>query len=164
MNLPVVTAVAIAFTAAAASWPEHQSPPSPASRLAWLSGCMELRSGPRLIEEQWTSPRGGLMLGMSRTSRNDSILEFEQIRIESRPDGLYYVASPSRQATTEFKATAVLDSSVVFENPSHDFPQKISYRMSGRDSIVASIEGPRGGQTRSLAYPYRRVSCAAIRG
>ena len=120
-----------------------------------------MRAGNRLVEERWTTPRGGLLLGTSRTSRNDSIVEFEQIRIETRRDGIFYVASPSRQATTEFKASLVLDSAVAFENPEHDFPKKIMYRKAGADSIVASIEGPRGGQTRRIAYPYRRVRCDA---
>jgi hypothetical protein len=127
----------------------------------WLSGCWELRSGPRLIEERWTTPRGGLMLGTSRTSRNDSIVEYEQVRIETRPGRVYYVASPSRQATAEFAATSLLDSIAVFENPQHDFPKRITYRKVSPDSIVASIEGPRGGQTRTISFPYRRVSCDA---
>ena len=101
------------------------------------------------------------MLGTSRTSRNDSIIEFEQVRIETRPSGVFYVASPSRQATTEFKATSILDSTVVFENPGHDFPTKIMYRKASADSIVAGIEGQRGGQTRTISFPYRRVSCDA---
>ena len=99
------------------------------------------------------------MLGMSRTARNDSIVEFEQVRIESRAGGVYYVASPSRQATAEFRASAIADSSITFENPDHDFPKKIMYRRHGADSLIASVEGPRGGQTRTIAFPYRRVNC-----
>ncbi len=135
--------------------------PQDAGRLRWMTGCWELRAGNRLVEERWTTPRGGLLLGTSRTSRNDSIIEFEQVRIETRPSGIFYVASPSRQATAEFKASSVLDSAVTFENPEHDFPKKIMYRKAGTDSMVARIEGPRGGQTRAIAYPYRRVSCDA---
>ena len=101
------------------------------------------------------------MLGTSRTSRNDSIVEYEQVRIETCAGRVYYVASPSRQATTEFTATSLLDSIAVFENPEHDFPKKVIYRRLGSDSIVASIEGPRGGQTRTISFPYRRVSCDA---
>jgi hypothetical protein len=144
---------------AAAALLAQQQPET--ARLRWMSGCWELRSPTRLIEERWTTPRGGLMLGTSRTSRNDSIVEFEQLRIETRSDGVYYVASPSRQATTAFKASVILDSAVVFENPEHDFPKEVAYRKAGPDSIIASIEGPRGGQTRSIAYPFRRVSCEA---
>jgi len=110
-------------------------------------------------------PRGGVMLGMSRTVRNDSLIEFEHVRIERRGADLYYVASPARQATAEFKATAMTDSSITFENPAHDFPRKIVYRRQGADSLVASIEGPRGGTTRTIAFPYRRVGCpSGLRG
>ena len=127
----------------------------------WIAGCWELKAGDRITEEQWMAPKGGIMLGMSRTVRGEKLVEFEQVRIETRSAGLFYVASPSRQATAEFKASLVLDSAVTFENPSHDFPTRIKYRKAGADSIVASIEGPRGGQTRTIAFPYRRVSCDA---
>ena len=155
--LPAITLGAVVAATALAA----QSTRPDAARLRWLAGCWEMKSGTRLVEERWTTPRGGLLLGTSRTSRNDSIIEFEQIRIETRPAGVFFVASPSRQATAEFTATALLDSIAVFENPAHDFPKKVSYRKVGKDSLIASIEGPRGGQTRTIAFPYRRVSCDA---
>ena len=125
----------------------------------WIAGCWELNAGDRTTEEQWMAPKGGIMLGMSRTVRGGKLVEFEQVRMEMRADGLFYVASPSRQATAEFKATAATESSSTFENPAHDFPTKISYRKQGTDSLVASIAGERGGQTRTIEYPYRRVVC-----
>ena len=155
MIVRIILVAAVALGASSA--PEDDD----AAKLGWMAGCWESRSGSRLTEERWTPPRGGLMLGVSRTSRNDSIVEFEQVRVETRADGVYYVASPSRQATAEFRATSILDSSAVFENPAHDFPRKISYRRAGPDSLEASIEGPRGGMTRTIMYPFRRVSCDA---
>ena len=126
----------------------------------WIAGCWELKAGDRITEEQWMAPKGGIMLGMSRTVRGEKLVEFEQVRIETRSAGLFYVASPSRQATAEFKATGATESSITFENPAHDFPTKISYRRQGMDSLVASIAGERGGQTRTIEYPYRRVACS----
>jgi len=160
MNLSVVIAIAISTTMRADYPPVRQLQPSDSiTKLTWLAGCWELKAGARLVEEQWTSPRGGLMLGASRTVRNDSLVEFEQVRIEQRRQALVYVASPSRQATAEFTATSSSDSAVVFENPAHDFPKKIFYRRQGGDSLVAGIEGPRAGTTRTINYPYRRVAC-----
>ena len=129
-------------------------------KLRWLAGCWEMRQGERLTEEQWMQPRGGVMIGMSRTVRGDSLVELEQVRIESRGTSLVYVASPLRQATAEFTAKAATESGVVFENPAHDFPSRISYRRQGADSLVASIGGQRGGKDRTIEYPYRRVACA----
>ena len=127
--------------------------------LKWLAGCWEMRNGDRLTEEQWMAPRGGVMMGMSRTTRGQTLVEFEQVRIETRGADLYYVASPARQATAEFKATASSSQQVTFENPAHDFPTKVAYRLQGVDSLIASIEGQRGGRTRTIEYPYRRASC-----
>ncbi|HET9727581.1 MAG TPA: DUF6265 family protein, partial [Gemmatimonadales bacterium] len=42
-------------------------PTARVTQVAWLAGCWEQASGSRLIEEQWTRPRGGLMLGLGRT-------------------------------------------------------------------------------------------------
>ena len=161
MNLGIVIAIAVSAAWPAREFSAHASRQSQdIAALAWLAGCWELRSGARIVEEQWTSPRGGLMLGASRAVRNDSLIEFEQVRIEQRGTDLFYVASPSRQATAEFKATSADASSVVFENPAHDFPKKIFYRRQGADSLVAGIEGPRAGATRTINYPYKRVRCA----
>jgi hypothetical protein len=48
---------------------------------------------------------------------------------------------------------------VVFENAQNDFPQKIGYERRGADSLVAWISGPRGGTTRRIDFPYKRISC-----
>jgi hypothetical protein len=99
------------------------------------------------------------MMGMSRTVVRDTVREFETLRIEMRNGVPAYVAMPSGQKETVFSLTAVSDTSVVFANPAHDFPQRIMYRRIGRDSLVARIEGPQGGQTRAINFPMRRVSC-----
>ena len=130
------------------------------ARLGWLTGCWEMRRGALVVEEQWMAPRGGTMLGMSRTARGDSTLEYELVVIRSRGDTLVYQAHPSGQPGAEFAATEVSDSHVVFANPAHDFPQRISYRARP-DSLVARVEGMRGGRTRSRDFPYRRAACGA---
>lgn len=129
------------------------------ARLGWLAGCHELRTGTRVVHEQWMAPLGGMMMGMSRTVAGDSVREFEHIRIETRSGNPTYVAHPSRQAETAFAAELVSDTLVVFANPAHDFPKKISYRKVGADSVIARIEGPRGGQVRGINFPMRRVAC-----
>jgi hypothetical protein len=131
----------------------------PASRLAWLAGCWENRGPRNLIEEQWMAPRGGTMLGMARTTRADSLVEFEQLRIVERDDRLVYMAQPSGQSLTEFTSTELGDSVVVFANPAHDFPQRIIYRRIGTDAIQARIEGTMQGKARGIDFPYRRTAC-----
>ena len=130
-------------------------------QLSWIAGCWrQSGGGSRVIDEQWMSHRGGTMLGMSRTVRGDSLLEFEHLQILERSGRLVYHAEPSGQPPADFVASAVSDTLVIFENPEHDFPQRIIYRRRGTDSLVARIEGTRNGQTRGIDFPYTRVSCA----
>ena len=77
-----------------------------------------------------------------------------------REDGarLAYEAHPADQAVTVFHSTVVTESSAVFENLEHDFPQRVGYERNG-DALTAYIEGPMNGQTRRIEFPYRRVSC-----
>lgn len=105
------------------------------------------------------SPRGGTMLGMSRTVRGDSLIEFEHLQILDRSGHLTYHAEPSGQPPADFVASTVTDTLVVFENPEHDFPQRIIYRRRGTDTLVARIEGTRNGQTRGIDFPYTRMTC-----
>lgn len=106
------------------------------------------------------APRGGAMLGVGRTVRGDSLAEYELIVLRESEAGLAYEAHPSGQAVATFTAREASDSVVVFSDPTHDFPQRVGYRRVGADSLVAWIEGERGGRTRRIEFPYRRVRCA----
>jgi hypothetical protein len=135
-----------------------QSAPTVA-QIGWMAGCWKQSAGARVIEEQWMRPRG-LMLGVSRTVAGDSLREYEQVALFERGGRLVYAATPARQAPAEFESIAVSDSAVTFENPAHDFPQRVIYRRRGTDSLLARVEGMRGGQLRGSDYPYRRVPCS----
>ena len=50
---------------------------TPIQRLGWFQGCWRMSAPGRVIEENWTAPRGGSMLGVSRTVRGDSLVEYE---------------------------------------------------------------------------------------
>jgi hypothetical protein len=168
LSLPArVEAQANAATPASPT-PIVAAEPSSAAQLGWLAGCWELRrpNGVR-IEESWTRPVGGLLLGTGRTSRTVAggaprVLEFELSTIEERADALVYVARPSGQARTEFVADTVTATVASFANPAHDFPTRVRYERRGADSLVARISGPgRDGAERAIAFPYSRVPCPA---
>ena len=49
----------------------------------------------REFREHWMPLRGDLLIGVSHMVMQDKTLGYEYLRLESRPDGVYYVASPS---------------------------------------------------------------------
>src|SRR6476469_7273827 len=137
--------------------PSTQSSPHSISELSWMGGDWQTPAGGRVqIEEHWTQPAGGSMMGMSRTVGGDKTIEFEYLRIEQRDDGIYYVAHPkARCPGTDFKLTRVSSSEAVFENPQHDFPKRIIYRKTADDALTASIDAGEG--TKAMSFAYRRA-------
>jgi hypothetical protein len=132
----------------------------PVDRLGWLAGCWEgTLSNGATYEEMWLAPRGGSLLGLARMSRGDVTMSYEFIRIVDDHGTLAYFVQPGGRPPTRFAATHVSDGTVTFENPEHDFPQRILYRRAPPDSLVARIEGERGGQLRALTFPLKRVAC-----
>ena len=129
-------------------------------QLAWLAGCWQAQSSGRLVEEHWLGPRGDCMIGVSRTMRADTLREYELIVLRERSGGeLAYEAHPSGQPTATFIAREHTDTTIVFENPQHDFPQRVGYTRRGPDSLIAWIEGEKSGKTRRVEFPYVRVGC-----
>ncbi len=137
-----------------------RSSSSPIEQVAWLAGCWQRTNGNLTVEEQWMRPRGGTMLGMGRTVRGDSTVEWEHLRIAPDGDTLVYHAIPSGQEPAEFRAISVSAEAVTFEDKAHDFPQRVIYRRAGVDSLHARVEGVLRGQPRGIDFRYQRASCS----
>ncbi len=105
------------------------------------------------------APSGGTMIGMSRTVVRDTTRSWEYLRIARVGDRLAYIATPSGQAETTFPLVAASDTLAAFENPQHDFPQRIAYRRVGADSLVATISGTINGRARASSFPMARSRC-----
>ncbi|MDQ3696669.1 MAG: DUF6265 family protein [Gemmatimonadota bacterium] len=156
----MLTAACVAEDGAAALHPPLPRPAEGIERAGWLAGCWESATARRIVEEQWMAPRGGTMLGMSRTVRGDSSVDHELIVLRERGDGLAYMAHPAGQPAATFLSTTVSDTLLAFANPAHDFPQRITYRRGPADSLHARIEGERDGLMRGVGFPMRRAPCA----
>lgn len=159
---PIVPVLAAAIAAGAPGALRAQ-PGSGIDGAAWLQGCWEAVSPGRVVEEQWMAPHGGSMLGMSRTVRGGRLTGHELIVLREQGDGLAYEAHPSGQAATVFTSVTVSDTVLLFENPAHDFPQRVGYRRIGADSLLAWIDGTAGGETRRVAFGYARAACGGPR-
>jgi hypothetical protein len=127
--------------------------------VAWLQGCWEMSAGSRVVEEHWTAPRAGAMLGLGRTTRDGRMIEYEMVVLKEQEGQLAYEAHPSGQAATSFLSREVGERIIVFENSGHDFPQRIGYELTGADTLQAWVEGAVNGQTRRQEFAYKRVRC-----
>lgn len=107
--------------------------------LAWMAGSWHTQDPSGMTEELWTEPAGGLMLGLNRSVPRQGKTSFEFLRIEERDGAVVYLASPGGAEPTAFTLTKATSDRAVFENPEHDFPQRIIYRTE-RGSLCARAE------------------------
>jgi len=155
--------------------------------LGWLRGCWLGSVNRREFLEQWSPPRGGMMVGFSHTvvsprppavtlkermdapdkvphdSSSDRTQDFEYLRLEQRPDGVYYVAVPSGKKEVTFKLREVTEESGVtvfsFSNVVDEFPQRLIYRRGKEGWLYAQVTGEAGVSGSDVVYPMQHVDC-----
>jgi hypothetical protein len=143
--------VAVAATLSMAAAPDSAG----VDQLSWLAGRWATEKDGQSTEENWLAPRGGSMLGVGRTSNASKTLFWELLRIDTGDDGIVtYWGAPMGGTPTPFRLTRATPREVVFENPAHDFPTRIQYRLEGK-FLLATISGPDGVNAQTVRY--RRV-------
>ncbi|MCE9658467.1 MAG: DUF6265 family protein [Burkholderiales bacterium] len=153
---PMLLSLAVLLSAASGA----SAQATQAHKLGWLQGCWAAVDQERAVEEQWMAPRGKTMIGSSRTVQGASLVGYEFMMIREQGDRYAIEVRPSGRAPVVFNQVSLTDSSVVFENLKHGYPQKIGYRRDGENSLSAWIEGSRNGVSRRFVFPYRQVVCA----
>jgi hypothetical protein len=129
--------------------------------LRWLAGCWEQRDEAkgRFGWEQWMRPAGQTMIGMSRSVNNGKTVGFEFMRIVDDGSDIHYISKPSQNTEeTAFKLVRFAAAEAVFENPAHDFPQRIIYRLDKAD-LFARIEGLNNGKPMGIDFHMTRGKC-----
>ena len=140
----------------------------PLASLAWLEGCWRGSVNQREFREHWMPLRGGMLLGIGQTVMAGKTQDYEYLRLEVRPDGVFYVAVPSGKKEEAFRLSGkTVDKSAdrndeifTFENPALEFPQRIIYRRASGGWLYAQVEGKVNGADRQVIYPMRRIDCA----
>ena len=107
------------------------------------------------VEEHWTRPAGGSMLGMSRTVAGNRTAEFEFLRIEQREDGIYYVAQPSVAVPLRISANKSQRVKLPLKKPATRFSEA-NYLSEDEDSLTASIDAGEG--SKAMTFQFRRMA------
>ncbi|HKW81254.1 MAG TPA: DUF6265 family protein [Casimicrobiaceae bacterium] len=138
----------------------------PLAPLAWLSGCWGGNVNQRDFREEWLPLTGDKLIGVSQTAMKGKTVDFEYLRLEQRPEGIFYVAASWGGKETAFRLqaeTTAKDGDEVFTfanaTPGVDYPQRIVYRRGSEGWLYATVEGKVRGADKQVIYPMRRVDC-----
>jgi hypothetical protein len=134
------------------------SPDQQLAALAWLAGTWRSDT----YTAHYSSPEGGLILSYSKQYENGRLVFFEQERFEVRGGRVVEAPSPKGVPSPVVFTLTTLDLArheAVFENPTHDFPTRLSYRREG-DRLHIRVEGPDG---RGFGFALDRVAAEPAR-
>ncbi len=139
----------------------QSAPSTPRPDLGWLAGNWISCSAQSVVEERWLGPAEGVLVGANLTT-GERGASFDFFRVAPDEAGRWaYHAQPGGRPPVVFLITTQQPGRVVFENPSHDFPQRVLYWREGAQ-LHARIEGTIGGSEEHQEWSF--VSNADGRG
>jgi hypothetical protein len=147
--------------------PEKARGPQPAVRnplsdLGFMAGCWRGLTRPgTTIEEFYTTPSSNLIIGTTRYVRDGRTVDFEFTRIDQTDSGAVITPHPKGVRSVSFAPKIIERNRAVWENPTHDFPQRILYTRVADDTLVARIEGRTPSGDRALEWRMVRGACEA---
>jgi len=157
-------AVAICAAGVSAAFGRRgQDKPLKVDSLAFMAGEWERTEGAAKMEEHWTAPLGGCMMGMFRQVNGDRKLrEFEVI--EETSDGVVMTVKHFTPELKEIEGRALVrklvkvsDNEAVFEATTEELKPKIAYKRSG-NTLDAKVELVRQGKLVTLNIPFTKMA------
>jgi hypothetical protein len=98
----------------------------------WLTGTWERQNtkAESSALEVWEKLNKAGLKGLGVSLRGTDTVFAEKLSLVKKDDSFYYVAEVSQNsAPTYFKITSYSKNGFVCENPDHDFPKKIDYKL-----------------------------------
>jgi hypothetical protein len=125
-----------------------------------LSGKWQLENSTTI--EKWEKD-GELFKATVYKALGKESLVTERIRLTEREGEIFYEATvrgQNNEKPVPFKLMEYSKDKVVFENKTHDFPQKITYQFTSDDVMLATIEGTMNNKTEKIDFKYSRLKTA----
>lgn len=154
----ILTSLLLVFFAACGTEKTDTTTVTPARAtiddVAWLVGTWQDDSDTDPLVETWMRDSDALT-GSAKSIGTDTFSE--QMRIEPRDGSLVFIVRVGDDPPVTFTATRVKHNEITFENPAHDYPQRILYQLASKDSLFARIDGATDDETMKEEFSYRRI-------
>lgn len=121
----------------------------------WLIGNWENTSPEGVLTENWQKLNDSTFSAASYFIKGKDTIHFESIILAQLGETLTYKATVKGQnddKPVSFPSIAESDKQLVFENPKHDYPQKITYTKGANNTLTAEISGNLNGKPTSEKF------------
>ncbi len=128
------------------------------SDFVWLQGKWAGTDGGMDFFEDWDSLNGNSMSGQGGAISGTDTVFSEKLKLEQRGEELFYIPNVKENGgSVDFKFSGYKNDSIVFENPAHDFPQRIVYFKLPDNKLYACIDGLNAGKYQKMEFAYQKA-------
>ena len=107
---------------------------------AFLLGTWQSETQGTRFMERWRRDEGGGFRGSAEAIRDGERFQQEAMTLRVVAGTLVYAADPSLDGNfVEFRGVRCTPGEAVFENPEHDFPQRLHYRLDDSGILTARV-------------------------
>lgn len=127
----------------------------------WMLGEWEKTDSLGTLREIWERLDDSTFVGLSYYIQNKKdTLHNEQVELMQDGEHLIYtttIKGENNDSPIPFQMTKDEDSLLVFENPKHEYPQKIQYKLMKNGSLIATISGKQNGKNSAENYSMNKI-------
>lgn len=129
-------------------------------KASWLIGNWGNNANGAAMTENWVQLNDSVFSGESYVVVNKDTVFAETVKLDEASGKMAYTVSvpgQNKELPVRFEMSSLNDKQMVFENPAHDYPNKITYTKITNDSLVAEISGVQKGKATSQKFAMLRL-------
>ncbi len=125
-------------------------------KLYTLVGTWKMKTKRGAVCEEWKRVNKNYLQSKGYMIRGKDTILSEKIALTNTKEGIFYtsiVEDQNNKQAIAFKMTGSENNEFIFENPQHDFPKRIVYKLITADSLHAYIDdGTETGKRQDFYY------------
>jgi len=126
--------------------------------LNWLIGEWHRSTADKKSVEKWTEVSNHTFEGLAFNVQNGDTTITEYLRLEQFGDEIFFTARVAHnEFPVSFRLVFLENNKCIFENPGHDFPQRIIYQLKQNNQLYARVEKTAQNKTSGFDYLYDKA-------
>ncbi|MDO9373462.1 MAG: DUF6265 family protein [Ferruginibacter sp.] len=129
-------------------------------QLQQLEGLWLMKTSKGFLGEEWKKTNEQLLSNRGFRIKGLDTTVTETVALEYRDNNIFYTSTVSGQNNQQpitFTLTSAFGNKFVFENPSHDYPKRITYHLLSKDSLSAWIDDGNTEPAKEKVFNYTRA-------
>ena len=129
-------------------------------QLCTLEGSWIMKTSKGFVGEEWGKVSDKHLQNRGFIIKGVDTIVTETVALQHRENGIFYTSTvngQNNQQPVSFTLTSANKGVFIFENPTHDYPERITYQLVSRDSLYAWIDGGKDQPENKTSFSYARA-------